>query len=420
MNVDANTTSDRRISVCTSITGFPVPGGMRSVLAEVAQVMREQWAITYLTHNRGADSDEFVIEQFGGKWMHPWQFPNVWFYSLSGFRKLMIMLHRRPSYQLLLAQDGVFTGAFTAVAGKLAGIRVVCMDHGNMTLFNNKTYRTERLHELRAYTLPRRLLTSLRLACYWKSLHLLAWITALLTDHFLVASNEVAEVYQHQLGVHPDKMTCYAYTVDIARFTLPDMETRTRLRRSYNYSEETILITLLNRLAPEKGLFCALEGIDEALKTLEPAVQQRVKILIVGDGPLRSSLEDEIQRRELTATCLLYGEANAVEVAELLMITDIFLFNGTRGTNYSMAMLEAMAASCAVVASSIPPLNRTLLAEERGIVVSPDSASEIAHAIVHLCNNPYLIAEMGQAARAYVAYYHSASALQRSLLKASS
>lgn len=408
--------SSSRVSVCVTITGFPIAGGMRGVLAGVAQVMREQWDITYLTHSKGPDSDAFAIEQFGSRWAHPWHFPGVWLYSFVGFWKLMKLL-RRNHYQLLLPQDGVFTGAFTALAGKIAGVRVVCMDHGSVTLLKSAVYRKERLAVLKTYAWPRRILFSSRLACYWYSLRLLARIATRYADHFLVAGDEVAEVYQ-QLGVQQERITRYAYTIDATRFTPPNSETRNSLRANYGFAPETILVTLINRLAPEKGLFEALEGIDVALSKLDVEIRQRVRVLIAGDGPLRTTLEEEIQRRGLATTCLLYGEATPAEVRDLLAITDIFLYSGTRGTNYSMAVLEAMVAECAVIASTSPQSNATLLAEERGIAVTPGSASEIAGALVHLWNNPAMIAHMGQGARQYVMQHHSADALQRSLLQA--
>lgn len=419
-NVHANSIKDKRLSVCVPITGFPIAGGMRGVLAGVAQVMRDQWTLIYLTQHRGPESEEFNIEQFGHKWSHPWQFPSVWLYCFAGFWKLVKLLRRDPSIKLLLPQDGVFTGAFTALAGKIMGRRVVCMDHGSVTLLSSAIYRRERLNELKTYAWPRRVLARLRLACYSQSLRLLARIATRYADHFLVAGDEVAEVYQRQLGVYSERITRYTYTVNVSRFTSPDRETRNSLRAVHGFSSNTILITLINRLAPEKGLFQALEGIEAAVATVTPELRQRVNMLIVGDGPLRATLEDEIQRRGLENICHLYGNASPAEVVDLLAITDIFLYSGTRGTNYSMAVLEAMAAGCAVIASTSPQSNATLLAENRGIAVTPGNASEIADAILRLCNNPDLITRMGQGARVYVAQYHSAEALQQRLLQAAS
>lgn len=144
-----------------------------------------------------------------------------------------------------------------------------------------------------------------------------------------------------------------------------------------------------------------------------------MKVLIAGDGPLRSQLEADIGQHGLDLVCKLWGEAASSDVVKLLAISDIFLYSGTRGTNYSMAVLEAMAAGCAVIASTRPLSNARLLADGRGIAVSAERLEQLSQALVLLLNDLELCREMGQLARNYVAVHHSASIVRRSLLRAS-
>jgi len=78
-----------------------------------------------------------------------------------------------------------------------------------------------------------------------------------------------------------------------------------------------------------------------------------------------------------------------------------------------------MAAGCAVIASVVPQSNARLLAEGRGIALVPGNATEIATALARLCSDLVLCRQMGQKAREYVANYHTAVMLKRSLLRAS-
>jgi glycosyltransferase involved in cell wall biosynthesis len=433
------------LKVCVPITQFPVPGGMRGVLAGVAQVMGDQWQIVYLTNymlqpQTGRDRDidrghlppEVIysrnpkwssenaldIELFGCRKTHPWQFPGVWLYSLAGLYKLFILLRRCPDYQLILPQDGIFTGTFSALLGRLAGVRVVCMDHGNITWLDNPALRAERMKVLQTYSWPWRILARLRFSCYWRSLNWLAWIATRYTDQFLIAGDEVEEVYRKRFGVPANRITRYAYMVDIERFPKLDELSREHERIKQGLAQDTILITLINRLAAEKGLQFALEGIALALATLAPTIRARVRVLIAGDGPLRSQVEADIRLHGLETVCSLWGEAKPTNVVTLLGISDIFLYSGTRGTNYSVAVLEAMAAGCAVVASVSPQSNAKLLAQGRGIAVAPGQSAEIGTALGRLCNDPELCCQMGQLATQYVAEYHTASALKHSLLEA--
>lgn len=404
--------------VCIPITAFPVPGGMRGVLKGVAQVMDNQWQMTYLTHHKGQDTGELEIEVFGRRIASPWNFPGVWLYCLSGWSKLCKLL-RNSDFSLILPQDGIFTAAFAVMVGKIAGIRVVCMDHGSITLLDNPSFRKECIGYLKTYPWYRRIFLSLGFNFYWPSQHVLAWIAAHGADQFLIAGDEVEEAYHNLLGVHPSRILRYAYMIDAARFTPLDKATRANTHAEQGLSEDAIVITLINRLAPEKGLDFALEGIASALKVLPLDIQARVKVLIVGDGPLRSQVEADIQRYNLNSVCVLWGVANPSDVVSLLGISDIFLYSGTRGTNYSMAVLEAMAAGCAVIASVMPQSNAQLLAEGRGIAITPASATDISAALVRLCGDLTLCHNMGYMAREYVTTYHSAQMLKRSLLRAS-
>lgn len=414
------TTRDQNalLRVCVPITGFPIPGGMRSVLAGVTQVMSDHWHMSYLTHDQGQQAEGLEIELFGGKRTSPWQFPNVWLYCLAGSRRLFALMRAGTTYDLILPQDGVFSGAFAALVGKMAGIPVVCMDHGNVTWLNNPALRAERMKAVPASAIHKRLLTRLRYTCYWLSLGLLARITARCSDVFLVAGNEVEEVYCQHLGVHPRRIVRYAYVVDIARFPSLTSASRSRLRVALQIPTDAIVITMINRLASGKGMDIALEGIANALTMLAPEVRKHVKVLIAGDGPLRSQVAIDMQRLHLESICTLWGEAKPEDVISLLSVSDLFLYSGTRGTNYSMAVLEAMAAGCAVVATVTPQSNTRLLADGRGIAIEPGDANEIALALARLCNDAVCRQQMGQRARDYISIHHSTHTLRETLLHA--
>ena len=206
--------------------------------------------------------------------------------------------------------------------------------------------------------------------------------------------------------------------VDADRFTPPDKESRTKLRAEHGIPADAIIITLINRLSPEKGLHLAIEGIAQALSALPPDVRMRVKVLIAGDGPLRSQVEADIKGHGLDLVCRLWGEAAPSDVVTLLAISDIFLYSGTRGTNYSMAVLEAMAAGCAVIATTRPLSNAKLLAEGRGISIPAGDVEQICEALARLVNDPELCRQMGHLARNYVTTQHNALVLKRALMRA--
>jgi glycosyltransferase involved in cell wall biosynthesis len=84
-----------------------------------------------------------------------------------------------------------------------------------------------------------------------------------------------------------------------------------------------------------------------------------------------------------------------------------------------MAVLEAMAGGCAVVATTEPSSNEHLLAEGRGIAITPAGRPDLVRdALFALLKDLPRRHRMGQLAQEYVHAHHSAEALRRSLLRA--
>ena len=409
--VDGQTNPDL---VCVPIAAFPVAGGTRSVLAGVGLAMAREWEMEYLTNHMGPHTEDLAICRFGHASAVPWRFPNVWLYVFSGWSRLLSLVRQGHHHRLILPQDGAFTGAFAGVVGKMLGVRVVCMDHGNVTLPYSPAYRAEREQASMGRRRPQRLLWRLRDLCYVPSLHLLTYIATRCADHFLPAGDDVAETYVRQYGVHPSRITRYPFLVDVARFTPIDDATRIERRAQYGVIADAIVVTMVNRLALEKGLDVALQGMREALQALPSEARTRVRMIIAGEGPLRAQVEAGMRRNGLDAVCTLLGEVTPDGVSQLLSVSDIFLYTGTRGIN-PVAVLEAMAAGCGVIATTAPHMVATYLAENRGIAIPPSDAHAVGTALSQAITDLPLCRQMGCRAREYVTAHHTAPALLRAL-----
>jgi glycosyltransferase involved in cell wall biosynthesis len=420
----ATAPADERDRVLIPITAFPFPGGMRSVLESVAESMKREWRIEYLTGKVGKNTEGLSIHSFALRrgrptMMAPNQYPNVWLYFLRGGRSIRKLIRRTGSYRLILPQDGVATGAFAAIMARMAGIRVVSMDHGNVARAFGVEYPLERRKALKSQPLFTRMLDGARLRLYWPSMRILLRQATQHTDAFLVAGDDVAETYQKRLGVPIWKLIRYPYIVDINHFKPQDERTRAQMREAFALDADALVISMVCRLAPEKGLDVALEAFAGALETLPGDVWARTYLLIGGDGPLRDQLTAEITRRGLTERVRLLGELDREGVARALGASDIFLYSSTRGGGNPIAVLEAMASGRAVIATSQPPSLAKQLAEGRGVAVTSGDVAAIREAMERLLLDPAARSEMGACAREYILRNHSPEALRRNLLRAS-
>ncbi len=413
----------KRLRVCISLPAFLVTGGIQTVLDGIGQVTEDRWECEYVTQYVGRQGREgYVIRQFGKERMTPWLFPGVWLYVVAGLYRLMRLLRDGADYDVILTQDAVFTGAFSGLVGRLAGVRVVCIDHGDLTTLRDKTFHTERMGSVmrKGWSSALRFVMVRLLVFYWPSLWLLARFSARWVDHFLVPGvvGDGVEEACKKLRIAASRVTRYGSMVDVGCYSPVDGARRADLRAERGIAADAVVVAMVCRLAPEKGIDVGLEGMRRALLALSPEARSRVRVIIGGDGPLRRQVEEDIDRCGLGEVCEMWGDLSAEEVIGLLNMSDVFLYTSLRGACYSMAILEAMAAGCAVVASTRPISNARLLDGGRGIAVSAGDVEETSQALVRLLSDVGLCQRMGRLAREYVDAHHRPAVFRRELLRA--
>jgi L-malate glycosyltransferase len=122
-------------------------------------------------------------------------------------------------------------------------------------------------------------------------------------------------------------------------------------------------------------------------------------LLLVGEGPERHPIEEEIRRKGLTDVITLLGRRD--DVGSLLDQADIAVLPSyTEGL--PNAVLEAMAHGVPVVATDVGGTS-SLLATGAGVVVPPRDASALASALEAMVRDPELRARAGREGRALVA-----------------
>jgi glycosyltransferase involved in cell wall biosynthesis len=123
------------------------------------------------------------------------------------------------------------------------------------------------------------------------------------------------------------------------------------------------------------------------------------RALLVGDGPLRPAVEEEIRRSGLDANVELAGERQ--DVARLLARSQLFVLS-SRSEAMPITVLEAMAAGLPVVATRVGGMPELVREGESGLLVRPGDADELARALARLLDDPKARERFGRAARARV------------------
>lgn len=193
--------------------------------------------------------------------------------------------------------------------------------------------------------------------------------------------------------------------IDVAAFTpgaasdgrpsAADTRSASAIRARFGLPPGASLLVFVGRLAREKNVPLLLA----ALETL-PA---DVWLLLVGDGPERALLDAEARRRGIGARTVFAGTQTPAAVADVLAAADLFVFPSMTET-LGLAVLEAMAAGCAIVAVQAPASSDLLRDGVTGRLVPPD-ARAFADAVRDLLAAPARRGAIGRAAREGAADY---------------
>jgi glycosyltransferase involved in cell wall biosynthesis len=183
-----------------------------------------------------------------------------------------------------------------------------------------------------------------------------------------------------------------------------DRDARARARASLALPSDAPVVGTVARLDPVKDL----STLVSALALMRAAVPNAI-LLVVGDGPMRSTLEALARDRVPDGVRFLGFRA---DVAELLPALDIYA-NSSIGEGLSLTILEAMAASLPVVATRVGGTPEAVEHDVSGVLVPPRDAAALAAALTSLAADASRRASMGSAGRRRVERYFTLDRMTR-------
>jgi len=135
------------------------------------------------------------------------------------------------------------------------------------------------------------------------------------------------------------------------------------------------------------------------LRTGHPDLAARVKLAIVGDGPLLPTVREQVERLGLQDAVWLPGAR--ADIKDILHSFDVFALPSlAEGTPVSM--LEAMACGLPVVASRVGGIPEVVDDGVQGLLVPVGDLDALAQALARYAGDPALRAAHGRAGRARV------------------
>jgi glycosyltransferase involved in cell wall biosynthesis len=191
-------------------------------------------------------------------------------------------------------------------------------------------------------------------------------------------------------GIDPSRIDSVPTGIDPAAFAPRD---KGAARRALRLSESAPLVGIVATLRSWKGHRFLLEALPKLRRA-------DVRLVIVGDGPQRASLEAQTDALGLRSRVQFAGQQN--DVAPWLAAFDVFALPSYANEGVPQALLQAMFAGVPCVttdAGAIPEIARN---GDTALVVARENAESLAAGLDRLLLVPSVAAGLAERARAFV------------------
>jgi rhamnosyl/mannosyltransferase len=227
---------------------------------------------------------------------------------------------------------------------------------------------------------------------------------ALRRSSAIIATSAAYQRTSSVLARYHSRCHVIPYGIALDQFERGDSAAVARLRQQYGDR----LIISVGRLVYYKGFECLIQAMSRV----------QGKLLIIGDGPLRSKLENLATSLGLADRIVFLGEIQNGNVVPYYHAADVFaLASVARSEAFGIVQIEAMAAGIPVVNtqldSGVPFVS---LHEQTGLTVPPANPDALAIAINRLLDNPEWRRSLGVAARLRARRQFSLAAMTASTL----
>lgn len=145
-----------------------------------------------------------------------------------------------------------------------------------------------------------------------------------------------------------------------------------------------------------------------------------IRLLVVGDGPQRESIEATAMRYGITSALQLTGAVTPAQVPDWLFRMDVAVAPYPASSDFYFSPLkihEYMAAALPVVTSRVGDLDRVVEHGVTGLLYDPDDPFALAAVLRQLQHDPRLRQKLGAAGRSNVLRQHAWDAVAAGILR---
>jgi glycosyltransferase involved in cell wall biosynthesis len=190
-------------------------------------------------------------------------------------------------------------------------------------------------------------------------------------------------------GYRADHITSIPTGVDAARFRPDD---RHEARRALSLEPSLRYVGIVATLRSWKGHLYLVDAFAQLA-----ARDEDLRLLIVGDGPMREPITERVAQLGLATKTVFAGRQEAVE--QWLQAMDVFCLPSYANEGVPQALVQAMLTGLPVVTTPVGSIAEAVTDGVSGLVVSAKDVDALAGALRRVLEDAALAARLGAAAR---------------------
>ncbi len=217
-------------------------------------------------------------------------------------------------------------------------------------------------------------------------------------NDWVIAVSESTRRYQRRYNlVRNSRIETIYNAIDPAHLVAAPPETRLLMRHSLGYDAATPLLGVVGNVIPRKGLIHMIRAMPRIL-----AAAPAARLLVVG-GQEQSDYGEKVRyaAEKLGIAGSVAWTGYRADVREILASLDLLVLPSL-DEGLPLAVLEAMAARLAVVATAVGGVPECVVSGETGLLVPPGQSGPLAAAVLELLADWPRRRQLGEAGRRLV------------------
>ena len=224
----------------------------------------------------------------------------------------------------------------------------------------------------------------------WKY-NLLRKLLQPLIHRYIAVSQDLSNWLQTVVNVPARKVKQIYNGVDTEKFSPTEVKKLESAPAGFLVAGSLVIGTV-GRIAEVKNQRSLILAVDQILKQ-KPQLADRLRFILVGDGPLFAQLKELVDELRLSSCIWLPGDRT--DIPQLLQLMDIFVLPSL-AEGVSNTVLEAMATGLPIVATRTGGNPELVEDGSNGRLVEVDNHTQLVEVLLELIEHPEHGVAMGQ------------------------